>query len=172
MNLCIRGEASPDVAAIGDVNRRAFGQEGEARLVELLRDSGYVRLSLVAEVDGAIVGHVLFSDLPIATSDGRTIAALSLAPMAVLPEHQRRGIGGQLIRAALPQLKADGHRIVVVLGHPEYYPRFGFSAELARNLACPFPVPPEAWMALELVDGALAGVAGRVEYPPPFSAVT
>ena len=172
MNVSIRAEEPMDAAAISAVNRRAFGQDGEAKLVELLREGGYVRLSLVAEVDGQIVGHILFSALAIVTNDARTIAALSLAPMAVVPEFQRRGIGSELVRAGLAHCGDSGQRIVVVLGHPEYYPRFGFSPERARNLACPYSVPAEAWMALELVPESLAGVVGRVEYPPPFAAVT
>jgi putative acetyltransferase len=166
--VSIRRETDGDVAAIHAVNRLAFGQEDEARLVDELRNGGYVRLSLVAEVAGQIVGHILFSELPIATGDGRTIDALSLAPMAVTPEFQRRGIGSSLLKAALAQCRADGHCIVVVLGHPEYYPRFGFSSEQASQLSCPLPVPPEAWMAIELNPGALRNVAGRVVYAPPF----
>jgi putative acetyltransferase len=171
MKISTRREVASDIAAIREVNRQAFGQEGEGRLVDLLRDGGYMRLSLVSEVDGEIVGHILFSDLTIHTDDGRTVAALALAPMAVKPEFQRRGIGGQLIGDGLARCKAEGHRIVVVFGHPEYYPRFGFSPALAANLACPYPAPPEAWMALELASGALDGVRGRVEYSPPFSTV-
>src|SRR4051812_49361695 len=123
------------------------------------------RLSLVAEQAGAVVGHLLFSRLPIETSSG-TVEALALAPMAVLPGHQRQGIGSQLIRDGLAVCRERGHRIVVVLGHAGYYPRFGFAAALAERLRSPFPGPH--FMALELVPGALAGVEGEVRYPPPF----
>jgi putative acetyltransferase len=167
--IAIRDETVADQRAIGEVNRRAFGQDDEARLVERLREGGYVRVSLVAEVDGAVVGHILCSEINIVAHNGHTTPALSLAPMAVVPEFQRRGIGAQLVRAALASCRAREQRIVVVLGHPAYYPRFGFSAELARNLVCPYGGAAEAWMALELVPGALTGVEGRVEYSPPFA---
>ena len=121
-------------------------------------------------MDGQIVGHILFSRVAIVTRDG-TLDALSLAPMAVLPSDQRRGIGSRLVEAGLKASRERGHRIVVVLGHPEFYPRFGFSAEVARPLESPFG-GGEAWMALELVPGALEGVEGRVEYSPPFRFLT
>jgi putative acetyltransferase len=163
--MLIRPEQESDLAAIREVNRQAFGQDGEAQLVDDLRAEGYVRLSLVAEVDGQIVGHILFSDLPIHTPTGE-IPAVSLAPMAVRPDHQRRGIGTALVREGLQHCAEQGHRIVVVLGHTEFYPRFGFSPKLAEPLASPYA--GEAFMALELVPGALAGVVGEVRYPPPF----
>jgi putative acetyltransferase len=94
------------------------------------------------------------------------ISALALAPLAVLPENQRQGIGSELVRDGLMACRAAGQRIVVVLGHAHFYPRFGFSSELAVPLNSPFA--GEAWMALELVPEALAGVTGRVCYPPPF----
>jgi putative acetyltransferase len=167
----IEPESTGDEAAIFELHRRAFPQDAEARLVDLLREGGFVRMSLVAKIGGQIVGHILFSQLPIVTDAGETMLSLSLAPMAVLPEFQRQGIGGKLVREGLQRCQAAGHGSVVVLGHPEYYPRFGFSTELAAPLRPPFDVPPEAWMAIELVLGALAGVRGRVVYPPPFSAV-
>src|SRR6476646_8630822 len=121
MKILIRPETSADHDAIRHVNRLAFGQGDEARLVDALRDGGYVRVSLVAEAESRVVGHVLFSDLPILTDDG-TVAALALAPMAVLPEYQRRGIGSALVRRGLAACRDRGHRIVVVLGHPDFYP--------------------------------------------------
>ena len=163
----IRTETEADREAVAQVNRLAFdGRDDEARLVERLREGGYARLSLVAEAGGRIVGHILFSDLPILTARG-TVPALALAPMAVVPEQQRRGLGSALVRAGLEQCRRDGHRVVVVLGHPAFYPRFGFSPALARQLESPYR--GDAFMALELVQGALAGVTGRVQYPPPFS---
>jgi len=164
--IVIRSEAPPDLDAIRHVNRAAFESDAEANLVDALRDGGYVEVSQVAEVDGEIVGHILFTRLPIVTTGG-TVDALSLAPMAVLPSHQRQGIGTRLVEAGLDACREKGHKIVVVLGHPEFYPRFGFSAELAQPLESPFG-GGEAWMAMELVPGALSGVEGRVEYPPPF----
>ena len=143
----------------------AFDGEDEARLVDALLDGGYVRVSLVAEEGGQVVGHILFSDLPIVTPDG-VIPALSLAPMAVIPSHQRHGVGSSLVRDGLRACALEGHRVVVVVGHPEFYPRFGFSAKMAGRLRSPFSGP--AFMAVELMPGALEGVEGEVRYPPPF----
>lgn len=168
MTVEIRPEADQDRAAIWYVNQKAFGGDDEANLVDALRDGGFVEVSLVVEADGEVVGHILFSQLSIVTKVG-TVVALSLAPMAVLPSHQRRGIGSRLVEAGLDACRERGHKIVLVLGHPDFYPRFGFSAELARPLESPFR-GGEAWMALELVPDALEGVEGRVEFSQPFSA--
>jgi putative acetyltransferase len=166
MNPLIRPEATADHDAIRHVNRLAFGKDAEARLVDALRDGGYVRASIVAEKDGQVVGHILFSDLPIITEAG-TVPALALAPMAVLPGFQRQGIGSALVRWGLDECRRQGHRIVVVVGHPHFYPKFGFSSKLASALASPFG-GGDSWMALELVPGALDHVSGKVAYPPPF----
>jgi putative acetyltransferase len=168
MNFVIRPEASADQEAIRHVNRLAFGQDAEARLVDALRDGGYVRVSLVAEQNGQVVGHVLFSDLPIVTNAG-TVPALALAPMAVLPECQNQGIGSGLVRRGLEVCQEQGHRIVVVVGHPHFYQRFGFSSKLAAYLESPYS-GRESFMAVELAPGALDGVMGRVQYPSPFEA--
>jgi putative acetyltransferase len=161
----VRPEQASDLEAIREVNRLAFGQEDEGRLVDALRAGGYARLSLVAEEGGRVIGHLLFSDLPIRTETG-TVGALALAPLAVVPSRQRQGVGTLLVQEGLRACAAAGHRIVVVVGHPDYYPRFGFSAELAERLTAPFSGP--AFMALEVVPGALEGVVGEVRYPPPF----
>lgn len=162
----IRPEIDADHDAIRHVNRLAFGQDAEARLVDALRDGGYVRASLVAEKDEQVVGHILFSDLAIVTEAG-TVPALELAPLAVLPEVQNQGIGSALVRRGLEVCKEQGHRIVVVLGHPHFYTRFGFTAKRASALASPFG-GGDSWMALELLPGALDHVCGKVVYPPPF----
>jgi putative acetyltransferase len=163
--VVIREETPADHPAVRELNRLAFGQDDEANLVDALRAGQYTRLSLVAEQNRAVIGHLLFSRLPIETAAG-TVEALALAPVAVLPERQRQGVGSQLIRDGLTMCRQRGHQIVVVLGHAEYYPRFGFSAALAERLRSPFPGPH--LMALELVPGALDGVEGEVRYPPPF----
>ena len=165
MPLKIRPEVPEDRTAVFEINRMAFGRDDEAQLVDRLRDDGDVVLSLVAVDGGEIVGHVLFSPLVVHTAS-KPVAAVALAPIAVLPAHQRQGIGAQLIRHGLSMLTDAGHRIVTVLGHPEYYPRFGFTPEAARDLEVPFAGP--AWMAQELVPGSLDGVSGRVEYPQAF----
>jgi putative acetyltransferase len=165
MSPVIRPETPGDHTAVQGVNRLAFGRDAEARLVDALRDGGYVRVSLVAEVDSHIVGHILFSTLPIITSLG-TIESLALAPMAVIPARQRQGVGSLLVCEGLRDCRESGHRIVLVLGHPEFYPRFGFSAKLTERLRSPFSGP--AFMAVELTPGALEGIEGEVRYPPPF----
>jgi putative acetyltransferase len=168
MNPLIRPETTADHDAILHVNRLAFGQDAEARLVEALRDGGYVRASLVAEKDQQVVGHILFSDLLIITQAG-TVAALALAPLAVVPEFQKQGIGSALVRRGLEVCTEQGHRIIVVVGHPHYYQRFGFSSKLAAHLESPYS-GRDSFMAVELVPRALDGVTGRVQYPPPFEA--
>jgi putative acetyltransferase len=151
---------------VREVIRLAFGRDDEASLVVALRTEGAVRSSFVAENDGRIVGHVLFSELLI-VGESVTVPALALAPVAVLPGYQRLGIGTRLIRHALEACQKQGHRIVVVLGHPDFYPRFGFSSELAAGLESPFSGKP-SFMALELAEGALEGVSGKVRYPAAF----
>jgi putative acetyltransferase len=162
-----RQEVPADRDAVFDLNRRAFGQEAEAILVDELRDGGFARTSIVAEEAGTIVGHILLSRLTIHSESG-PIAALSLAPMAVVPERQRQRIGSMLVEQGLVECRKLGERIVTVLGHPEFYPRFGFSSALAARLSSPYG-GGEAWMAIELLPGALADVSGRVEFAPPFA---
>lgn len=169
MSIIVRPESMADGDAIRHVNRIAFGQDDEARLVDALRERGFVRVALVAEQAGQVVGHILFSDLPIITGAG-TLTALALAPMAVRPELQRQGIGSALVRRGLEACRQQGHRVVVVLGHTHFYPRFGFSPNLAAHLESPFS-GSDSFMALELVPGGLDGVVGRVQYPPPFWAL-
>lgn len=169
MILIIRPETSADREAVREVVRLAFGQVEEADLVDALCAQGYMRLSMIVELDGQIGGHILFSELSIVGESG-TVAALSLAPMAVHPEFQNRGIGSALIRKALEACRELGHRIVIVLGYAHYYARFGFRSELTANLESPFA--GDSFMALELVPEALKEVRGRVVYPPPFGAWT
>ncbi|MFO1022747.1 MAG: N-acetyltransferase [Planctomycetales bacterium] len=163
--LLIRAEIDADIAAIHAVHARAFGQEDEAKLVDALRAGGFVVLSLVAVEQNEIVGHVLLSRLPLHTGEG-IVPLLSLAPVGVWPEYQRRGIGSALIREAIRQAKGMGERAIVVLGHADYYPRFGFDSQLARRLRSAFS--GDEWMAMELVPGALLGLEGEVRYPAPF----
>jgi putative acetyltransferase len=163
--LLIREEQPRDREQVRTVNEAAFGRSDEADLIDRLRAEGAALLSLVAEVDGHILGHILFSRMTVETAQG-PVAAVCLAPMAVRPEHQGRKVGSQLVRRGLAQLRDRGERIVIVLGHKHYYPRFGFSSTKARYLASPFP--PEAFMALELSAGALAGIQGAVRYPSAF----
>lgn len=164
-SVILRRENPEDRGAVRSLNETAFGRPDEADLVDRLRNEGAVLASFVAELEKRIVGHILFSRILIETASG-PISAVALAPMAVLPEQQRRGVGGQLIRHGLDWLRGRGEQVVIVLGHPDYYPRFGFSSDRARFLANPFPA--EAFMALELSPGALDGIRGRVRYPGAF----
>ena len=164
-NVVIRCEDAEERSAVRSVNLAAFGQVDEADLVDRLQQEGVVLLSLVAAVGRKIVGHILFSRMWIDTANS-SIPAVALAPMAVLPGHQRQGVGGRLIRSGLDGLRGRREQIVIVLGHPDYYPRFGFSPEKARALESPFR--PYAFMATELSLNALDGICGRVRYPAAF----
>lgn len=166
----IRSETPEDIASIHRVNKEAFGDTGEAELVDKLRNRGVVTLSLVAIDGDKVVGHILFSPVTVATGSS-SFEAISLAPMAVLPDYQRRGIGSQLVRAGLEECRRLGHAIVVVLGHPDYYPRFGFIPAKSEGIDCEFEVSDEAWMALELREGALTGKSGTVKFQSEFHQV-
>ncbi|MEZ4382849.1 MAG: N-acetyltransferase [Nannocystaceae bacterium] len=170
--LRIREERATDAAAIAALVEAAFGQPDEAELVAALRRAGALTLSLVALVDDAIVGHVAFSPVTIAGAEAATRGALGLAPMAVAPSWQRRGVGLRLIADALDRLRAAGCPAVVVLGHPHYYPRAGFVRASRFGLRWEHDAPDEAFMALELRPGALAGAGGIVRFHPAFAAVS
>ena len=156
-----------DRASIHYVNQEAFGRIQEADLVDKLRKRGVLTMSLVAILDTAIVGHIVFSPVEIA-SEKSSFGALTLAPVAVLPAHQNKGIGSQLVRAGLKECQRLGHEIVVLAGHSNYYPRFGFVRAYPKGIECEFEVPDEAWMIVELKQGALAGRQGKVRFQPEF----
>ena len=159
----IRPERLQDAAAVFAVHAAAFPTDVEARLVDALRDAGQFRISLVAEESDQIVGHVLFSPV---TVDGSRREGLDLAPVAVLPSHQRRGIGSALIVEALNIARAQGYGFVVVLGHPEYYPRFGFRRASDLDLTNEYGAE-EAFMVVELIPGSLTS-GGLVRYAVEF----
>jgi len=161
----IRPETAADIDAIAEVNRLAFGGPDEAVLVDRLRTDGDVIASLVAEDDGAVVGHILFSPLYIEGAPVR-VNAVALAPMCVRPEWQREGIGSALVKRGLARCRERGMEAVFVLGHPEFYPRFGFRTDLAARLKAPFSGP--AFMALELKPRSLDLSDGRVHYARAF----
>ena len=168
--MTVRPERPGDAAAIRRVNEAAFGRAAEADLVDALRAHGRVSRSLVAERAGMIVGHILFS--PVRIDSGRTsTAAIGLAPMAVLPAHQRAGIGSLLVRTGLAECRRAGHGCVVVLGHPEYYPRFGFVPASRHGLAWEHSAPDEAFMVLPFREDAIAAGGGVVRYAPEFGQV-
>ena len=170
--LLIRPESKADIDAIRKLNKRAFKGKNESKLVDAIRESDYFNqaLSLVAVKDGKVVGHILFTPVKIKDLNSAT-PALALAPMAVLPEFQKQGIGAALVKHGLGECRRSGHKIIVVVGHPEYYPRFGFVKAGGKGLELPFEAADEVFMALELAPGALDGVRGTVEYPPEFHKV-
>ena len=172
MTTVIRAERPDDYAVVEEVNRLAFGQEGEARLVAALRhaESFDPALSLVAVRADRVVGHILFSLIHIESEQAK-VPSLALAPMAVLPAFQRQGIGTQLVHEGLKACRRSGHTIVVVVGHAEYYPRFGFTPAAGQGIRAPFSVPDEAFMVLGLAPASLDGIGGVVRYPAAFDEV-
>lgn len=149
------------------MNEAAFGQPDEARIVDAVRQADRAAISLVAVERGKIVGHILFTPV-VLESPGITPRMLGLGPMAVLPELQRRGIGSRLVEAGLHECAHAGCQAVIVIGHPEFYPRFGFRPARGYGLRCEYDVPDEVFMVAELVPGALSGRTGVVRYVPEF----
>ncbi len=168
--LAIRNERRGEEAQIYEVNLRAFGRREEAELVNVLREPYPNRTSLVAELDNRIVGHALFT--PATIEDGETkVVGATLAPLAVLPECQQTGIGSALMRAGLEAMRNAGEPFVVLVGHPTYYPRFGFERASKYDLVCEYgQVPDEAFMIIRLDRQRMQGVKGTVKFPPEFAA--
>jgi putative acetyltransferase len=167
--LDLRLETPADIPAIWEVERAAFGRNGEADLLDALRRGGGLALSAVAVREGVVIGHIAFSPVAI-ESDGPPAGALALGPLAVLPAHQRQGVGAALIRWALAECRRQGHGPVFLHGHPEYYPRFGFQPAGRLGFECPFPSPPEVFMVAELQPGARRS-GGKLRYRPEFDAL-
>ncbi|MDX1516264.1 MAG: N-acetyltransferase [Woeseiaceae bacterium] len=167
--MSIRAEAARDRDSIRSVNTAAFGTPAEADLVDALRRHVQPIISLVAECDGQITGHILFS--PVTLSGNPDLDIMGLGPMAVLPACQRQGIGSALVHAGLDECRQREKDAVVVLGHPDYYPRFGFSPASRFGISCEFDAPDEAFMLLELRRGVLHGKTGTARYHAAFAAV-
>ena len=165
----IRPETESDRAAVRAVNAAAFETPAEADLVESLRRKGVSLISLVAEAEGKVVGHILFS--PVSLAEHGHLKLMGLAPMAVAPNHQRKGIGSALVRQGLARCKEGGYCAVVVVGHANYYPRFGFVPAHRHGLRCEYDVPSDVFMVAELVAGALKGSSGLVRYDGAFAGV-
>lgn len=170
MQSQIRDERPEDEAAVAAVVEQAFGRALEADLVAALRRNGTVALSLVAEAEGRLLGHILFSPV-IIEGAAEGFAAAGLAPLAVLPAFQRLGIGSALVSAGLGRARELGYARVLVMGDPAYYQRFGFSPAAAAGIRYPGDLPQEAFMAIALEPGALDGCAGTARYAPEFDAV-
>jgi putative acetyltransferase len=167
--MLIRSEEHKDRAAVHALNVSAFETPAEANLVDALREQAQPLVSLIAEDNGAIVGHIMFS--PVTLSGHPAMRIMGLAPMAVAPERQRDGIGSALVGAGLEQCRQLGFGAVVVVGHPAYYPRFGFSSSARFGIGCEYEVPEEAFMVVELQAGVLRGASGTAKYHAAFSDV-
>jgi putative acetyltransferase len=169
MDIVIRKEAQQDHPHVRRVNDLAFGQPNEGAMVEQLRSNPRFipELSLVALDGDVVAGHILFFPIDIITADDRK-TSLSLAPLAVHPDRQGRGIGGRLVAEGLSVARRLGFDSVIVTGHPDYYPRFGFRPASEWGIRSPVEAPDEAFMALELTEGGLEGKAGVVEYPQEY----
>jgi putative acetyltransferase len=161
----VRAERPTDIPHVHAVNVAAFNSPTEADLVDALREQAEV-ISIVAEQDGHILGHILFS--PVRLSGAEELRVMGLAPMAVAPERQRTRIGSALVREGLAQCRQQGVDAVFVVGHPEYYPRFGFRPASGFGITCEFEVPEDVFMALELAPGVLTGRPGRLFYHEAF----
>lgn len=172
MEVMIRAERANDLEAITYVNKEAFGRDEEANLVSLLRssDAFIPCLSLVAEAGEEIVGHILFTRIRIIDSLSRSTESLALAPVAVHSNYQKKGVGSALIREGLYRAREVGYLSAIVLGHENYYTRFGFAPASQWNISPPFEVPDECFMAVELVEHGLMNVSGIVVYAKEFEA--
>ena len=173
MELKIRQECKSDFKEVYKINKLAFEEESEAKLVELLRNiNAFVpELSLVAVIDNNIVGHILFTKIKIVDNNQNEFESLALAPMAVKPKLQKKGIGGHLIKAGIDKASKMKFKSVIVLGHENYYPKFGFEPTNKWKITAPYDVPSSAFMGLELVVDGLKDVSGIVQYPKEFDKV-
>ena len=167
--ITLRKEETEDFESIAMINDRAFGRTAESKLIDTLRNTDVFipDLSVVAQVDAKVIGHILFYPVTIVKND-RKYTSLQLAPLSVLPEFQKKSIGKLLVLYALQVARDLGHKSVLVLGHPSYFPKFGFEAASKWNIKSPFPAPDEAFMAIELERGSLDNVSGTVEFPEAF----
>lgn len=168
--LIIRSETPEDFSAVRHINESAFGRPAEADLVDALRRAASPFISLVAELDGQVVGHIFFSPVTIESDDSTSIA-MGLGPLAIAPEYQNRCIGSELVIEGLRECRRIGHDVVVVLGHAGYYPRFGFRPASSKGLRCEYDVPDDVFMVAELSEGAIGERRGLVKYHPEFSRV-
>lgn len=166
----MRFERPADVEEIRAVNESAFGTAAEANLIEALRRVNCPVISLVAEEDGAIAGHILFS--PVTLSSDPNLRIAGLAPMAVMPTRQRLGIGSALVRAGLEECQSVGFLAVAVLGHTTFYPRFGFVPASRFGIASTYDVPDDVFMVRELEPGALREKRGVIHYHAAFAGVS
>jgi putative acetyltransferase len=170
LNITIRAATPDDWPAIVEINDLAFEGATESALIGAIERSGRPVISLVARADDVRVGHIFFSPVRI-RSQGPPIPAAALAPMAVTPRFQRSGIGTQLVEAGLRACVEQGYQLVVVVGHPRFYQRFGFSRAAGAGLESVYSGAGDAFMVIELAAGVLKGRTGVVEYPDEFADV-
>jgi putative acetyltransferase len=170
MKILVRKESFKDYQAITKVNNLAFGQENEGRMIELLRKNPLFDsvLSLVAEYNEKVIGHILFFPVKI-INKCLEYPSISLAPMSVIPEFQNNGIGSLLVNSGFSVLKKKGYKSVIVLGHKAYYPRFGFQPASKWKIHLPFEVPDDCFMAIEIMENGLKGISGTVIYPDEYN---
>jgi len=167
--ITLRKEQEKDLESIAMVNDMAFGRKAESKLIDALRNTTEFipELSVVAVVDGKVIGHILFYPISIIAGKKKH-TSLALAPMSVLPAFHKKSIGKLLVIYGLQVAKDIGRKSVIVLGHPSYYPKFGFEPASKWNIKSPFPAPDEAFLAIELEKGSLEKVSGTVIYPKAF----
>ena len=165
--MLVRNEQEKNWSAVHDLNTAAFETPAEANLVNVLRQQARPVVSLVAEDNQKVIGHIMFS--PVVLSGYPDLMIMGLAPMAVAPEYQRGGIGSELVRVGLERCRQLGFGAVVVLGHPEFYPRFGFSPAAGFGISCEYDIPEEAFMAVELQPRFLRNASGRIKYHIAFA---
>ncbi|MCL7475768.1 MAG: N-acetyltransferase [ANME-2 cluster archaeon] len=166
--MIIRPETQDDLEKIRNINSAAFATNDEANLVDALRKSGAPLISLVAEEKGELIGHIIFSPVSLEGNQPSPFIA-GLGPMAAIPECKNKGVGSRLVEEGLRHCKTSGYKAVVVLGHPEYYPRFGFVPSVNYDIKSEYQVPPEIFMIKELEEFALKGFNGTVKYHQAFS---
>ncbi len=165
----VRPEDVTDRSAVRAVNEAAFDSSAEADLVDVLHGGSTEVISLVAERDDVVVGHILFSQVTL--TGHRPLNLMGLGPMAVTPQQQRTGVGSALVREGLARCKQHGVAAVVVLGHPDYYPRFGFVPASRFSIRCEYDVPDDVFMIIELKAGALVNASGVILYDKAFASV-
>jgi putative acetyltransferase len=167
MRIEIKEECPGDIATIRSLNSLAFGQDQEGNIIDALRANGAALLSLVAALNGRLVGHIMYSPVSL----GELMGA-GLGPMAVRPGHQRQGIGSKLVQMGNQKLQEAGCPFIVVLGHPNFYPRFGFRPASTFGITCEWEVADDVFMMLVLDQARMHGVSGLAKYRPEFSTLS
>jgi putative acetyltransferase len=168
--MSIRVEKPTDIEKIWRINAEAFETEEEANLVNVLRNSDLSYISLIYEENHELVGHIFFTPVEL-VGNNSGLRVIGLAPMAVIPEMQNKGIGSLLVKAGIQQCISEGYDAIVVLGHPNYYPKFGFVPSVKYGIKSEYEVPEDVFMILELKENTLQGRQGTVKYHEAFSSV-